>query len=149
MEIQGIDIANLITYALNRMASSLAYKEWSDEFRTRQNKDALDVVYKELEKIDISKLTQEEAILLGFRRMDKDRDYFLIPIWIYNAIPDGTTLISIFEHRLIKGEDEIDMDTRAGILAFSIEIKEAEKVEIEYRFDETIRVDEMEEIENE
>ncbi len=47
------------------------------------------------------------------------------PLWLltpaeFGWLPDGTTLICIDGHRVVKGVDSIDQDTRGGYLAFGL-----------------------------
>ena len=47
-------------------------------------------------------------------------------IWLlteeeFQALPNGTKLISIFGEVVTKGIDYIDMDTRGGYIAFGVE----------------------------
>lgn len=47
------------------------------------------------------------------------------PLWLlttteYDALPDGTELVSINGQRKVKGTDYIDQDTRAGFIAWGL-----------------------------
>lgn len=67
-----------------------------------------------------------ELEALGFTIWDdevplKDQIY-LIPIWVYPIIPDGFLFYDIFGKTAIKGETDIDMDTRFGCLSYGIKM---------------------------
>lgn len=66
---------------------------------------------------DFFTLTDEQKHILGFGRWS-DEGMWLIPLYAYNYIADGETLMSINGERAIKGVDEIDLDVRFGCIAF-------------------------------
>ena len=69
---------------------------------------------------DYSRLGKEELLKLGFRHWNKESGLLLIPIDLYDKIPDGTKLTSIDGEEKIKGKDGIDNDTRGGLLAWGL-----------------------------
>jgi hypothetical protein len=144
MYIQGQNVTNIMTYVLNRMACSIAYDSWSNEFCRKENKDALDRAIEEIRKIDFTQITEKEAEILGFRKFDEESYLYLIPLWIYDALPNGIELTSILGIRAIKGTDYVDNDVRMGCMGYGIVIRPAEQV---YKSD-TIRLDEMEDESN-
>jgi hypothetical protein len=44
----------------------------------------------------------------------------LLTIEEFHALPEGTELISILDEVKIKGRDYIDLDTRAGLIAWYV-----------------------------
>ena len=94
-------------------------------------KDIYEVVketFKE-ELPNITSLSTNELEILGFHKWYDEcecclNDYlYLIPLWIFDLIPDGTELESISGKKAIKGKDEVDLDTRGGVLAWGIRVK--------------------------
>jgi len=48
----------------------------------------------------------------------RDGTIRLIPLWAYNYVGDGETLVSIDGSPAVKGKDEIDLDVRFGCIAY-------------------------------
>ena len=65
--------------------------------------------------------TYEELQALGFRWWTNDGPY-LIPLSLWDKVPDGTELVSINGNVVVKGVDPIHLDTRHGLLAFGFVI---------------------------
>lgn len=72
--------------------------------------------------IDWKNLTLEEAKELRFRRWDEESNLYLIPIWLYPMIPGDLELTSIGGTKAFK--EDIDSDTRFGMLAWGVILKE-------------------------
>lgn len=72
--------------------------------------------------IDWKNLTLEEAKELRFRRWDEESNLYLIPIWLYPMIPANLELTSIEGTKAFV--EDIDSDTRFGVLAWGILLKE-------------------------
>jgi len=68
---------------------------------------------------DPTRLNEAQLRLLGFQRWDKS-GLMLIPLTHLGCIPDGTVLHCINGNKYVVGKDEIDDDTRGGILAYGI-----------------------------
>lgn len=70
---------------------------------------------------DITTLSNEELAYLGFSKWDDDSGLYLIPLWAFDLIPDGTKLTAIDgETRKKRGTRGIDMDVRFGCLAWGL-----------------------------
>lgn len=139
--IQGQNVTHLMTYILSRVACCNAYTNWSDEFCRKETKNAYNRAIDEIKKIDFSQITESEAEILGFRRFSSESYLYLVPLWLYEALPDGTELISIMGDKAVKGKDYIDNDVRFGCLGYGMIIRGKEEA---YKSDDTIRLDEME-----
>jgi len=72
---------------------------------------------------DITELSVDELKELGFKKWEEESELYLIPLWAFDLIPDGTVLESISGERAIKGKDEIDLDVRIGCIAWGFEPK--------------------------
>lgn len=67
--------------------------------------------------IDWNNLTVETAKELRFARWEEESDLYLIPLWLYKAIPKDFPLISIGNEDLV---NPTDTETRYGALAYGI-----------------------------
>lgn len=63
-----------------------------------------------------------------------DDDLWLLTPEEFNQIPDGTRLLSIANNTRIKGQDNIDMDIRFGVLAYGLTPKMAASQGLEKEF---------------
>lgn len=119
---------NVIVHEFNLLMSTIqmgiSYEQWSNEYsyeeilrRYSKIKEKLKELLGDITKLDVSQLEQ-----LGFKKWDNESGLYLIPLWIYNLIPDGTELVSINNTKVIKGIDPIDLDVRFGCISFGIKI---------------------------
>ena len=71
---------------------------------------------------DYTKLSRQELLKVGFRQWDdvEMKGLLLIPLELYDKIPNGTKLTAISGETKIKGKDSIDTDTRGGLLAWGL-----------------------------
>lgn len=119
------ELINCFTWYVNRVAETVEYEAWSDEFCRDVNRRTHERFTDELRKyIDLSKLTREEAIELRFMRWDEESDLYLIPLYLLSFIPIGTKLTSIGGETVIYDGTNIDNDIRFGCLAWGIKIPE-------------------------
>lgn len=120
------EIINCLTWYANRVAQTVQYSSWSDEFCRKEIKEAHDKLIEELKKhIDLKTLTREEAIELRFGRWsDETPNLYLIPLWLLPVVPIGTELTSIFGNKVKYDGTNIDNDIRFGCIAYGIEICE-------------------------
>lgn len=72
------------------------------------------------EEIPFETLTENDLRVMGFAEWDNEKHLFLIPLLLWEYIPDGTEVVSIMDEKLIKGKDNISDDTRDGYLAYCI-----------------------------
>lgn len=122
------EIINLLTWYANRISETTTYKTWSDEFCRKEVRTATMDFLGELRKhIDLTKLTREEAVELGFGKWEENGDLYLIPLYLLPIIPVGTELTSIFGNKVVYNGHNIDTDIRCGCLAFGIHIPETEQ----------------------
>lgn len=118
-------IANLfITYA-NRIAESIQYTNWSDEFAREEVRSTTNNFLSALRKeVDFDHLSREDVINLGFRIWDTDdssKELYLIPMYLLPIIPAGTEVVCITGERIIYDGKNMDNDNRFGYLAYGIE----------------------------
>lgn len=121
-----IEITNCLTWYANKVAETVQYESWSDEFSRKEIRNATALMLEELKKhIDWDNLTKEDAIELRFKRWDEDiPDLFLIPLYLLPIVPFGTELTSIFGDKILYNGSNVDKDNRFGCIAYGIEIKE-------------------------
>ena len=88
---------------------------------TKTSKQSIEDITKNLKVLltPEQKLAAAELMLMGFGNWN-GKGLLLIPLALYDKIPDGTEVIAIDGDKLVKGKDHIDLDTRAGLLAFGI-----------------------------
>lgn len=121
------EIMDCFTWYANKVAETVQYESWSDEFCRKENEVNTGIFLKELnEYINWDTLTREEARELRFIVYSDDMpNLFLIPLYILPILPIGTELISINGKRIIYDGTNIDKDTRFGCIAYGIEIEES------------------------
>lgn len=125
MKIMKQEIINCLTWYANKVAETVAYDSWSNEYCRGKIREANIMFVNELHKdIDFSKLTRKEAIELRFGKWDDETDLYLIPLYLLPLIPIGIRLTSINGDTVIYDGTNIDNDTRFGCLAWGIDIPE-------------------------
>lgn len=72
----------------------------------------------------ITEVPAEDLMALGFSQWDEEKGIYLVPLWVYDLVEDGTELTSINGKKLIKGKDVIDLDVRLGCIAYGIKVKQ-------------------------
>ena len=85
--------------------------------------DKLDGFSEEEIKNYICNLSIKEAEELGFRKWGENGLY-LIPECFYDLLPVGIELTSIMGNKVVFDGSNIDTDTRFGLLAYGIFLKE-------------------------
>lgn len=66
---------------------------------------------------------KKDLLEAGYREFN---GIMLIPLRLWDRIPQGTQLVSIHGDVAVKGKDEIDLDTRAGLLAWGFRVESSE-----------------------
>lgn len=120
------EILNCLTYMVNEVAHTVQYESWSDEYCRKNLKKATDKMLEVLKKhIDWDNLTKQEAEELRFMAWDKEKfpDLYLIPLYLLPILPIGMELTTIFGEKIIYDGKNVDKDTRQGMLACGIHIK--------------------------
>lgn len=120
------EIIDCFTWYANKVAETVQYESWSDEFCRKENEVNTNMFLEELnEHINWDTLTREEARELRFVVYSDDTpNLFLIPLYILPILPIGTELVSINGNRIIYDGSNVDKDTRYGCLAFGIVIED-------------------------
>lgn len=120
------EIINCLTWYANRVAETVQYSSWSDEFCRNEIKEAHNKLMNELKKhIDWKTPTREEAIELRFIRWsDETPNLYLIPLWLLPIVPVGTELTTISGDKIIYNGSNVDNDIRSGCIAYGIELCE-------------------------
>ena len=117
------EVSNILLSYANSIAPTVYYDNWSDKFSRQEVKEQTEKMIEKLKKyVNISEITQNEAIELGFMKWSDDSDLFLIPLWLISIIPIGTHLESILGNKIIYDGNNIDLDIRGGCIAFGIHI---------------------------
>mgnify|MGYP006889101945 CR=1 FL=1 len=120
------EIIDCFTWYANKVAETVQYESWSNEFCRKENEVNTHMFLEELnEHINWDTLTREEARELRFVVYSDDTpNLFLIPLYILPILPIGTELVSINGNRIIYDGSNVDKDTRYGCLAFGIVIED-------------------------
>ena len=108
---------------LNRAAEVMNYN-WGDEFSTSRIKEIPEVTKKySVDTVDISQLTKNQMIELGFGQWSKEGPMFLIPLWLFPWLPEDIKTNDINGNSNLK-KSEMDTDNRFGCLAYGIHPKQ-------------------------
>ncbi len=108
-----------------RASMGMAYrKNWTPEFTCEEIdeiwSDKRSVLRDETKRrvslAELRDLSKDELGALGF--IPWNADLVCIPLWAWNYIADGETLTSIDGDTAVKGTDPIDLDVRAGCIAY-------------------------------
>lgn len=119
------EIINCLTWYANKVAETVQYTSWDDEFCRKEINRSTDIFVNELRKhIDFSNLTREEAVSLRFGKWDEDSGLYLIPLYLLPIVPIGTELTSINGDTVIYDGSNVDNDVRFGCIAYGINIPE-------------------------
>ena len=123
------EIKNCLTWYANKVAETVQYTSWSDDFCRKETKESTDTFLNELKKhIDWDNLTVEEARELRFCLWDEDMpNLYLIPLYLLPILPIGMEVTSIDGEKIINDGSNLDNDIRFGCIAYGINIKEKEK----------------------
>lgn len=123
------NILRCLTWELNQVATTVQYKNWSDEYCRKENEKHMNNMLKELKKhIDFDNLTADQAWLLGFCLWDSNQpDLFLIPLYLLPIIPIGTKMTSIMGKEIIYDGTNVDNDIRFGCIAYGIHVRSESK----------------------
>lgn len=126
------EIRNCLTWYANRVAETVQYTNWSDDFCRKEIKEAHDRFVEELKKhIDFQNITIEEARELRFGKWSEDSNLYLLPLYLLPVVPIGTKLTSIFGEDIIYDGSNVDNDIRCGCLAYGIRIGESIEGDVE------------------
>lgn len=115
---------------VSEMASLIQYN-WEDSFRITKLNTCVQGIKAIIERdsgspdVDITELTFNQAVELGFRPWDES-GLMLIPLYLFEFLKPGTEVIDIFGENEILTEnyrEEVDDDHRFGCLAFGIKIE--------------------------
>ena len=90
------------------------------EYATQKVKESKEKFSQHMaENIDFNHLTDDDCDFLGFGRYEEIR---LIPIYLLPSLPDGIEVTSILGYKKVydKVAQNLDYDTRGGLLAFGI-----------------------------
>ena len=80
-----------------------------------------------LSKEDLLGLTIEEASLIGFTQWtEDDPSLYLIPAWLYPALPVGLQVIDIYGEESEFSPETHDDESRYGCLAYGINLVESD-----------------------
>ena len=114
------NITNAFVTFAKKCAEITSY-DWDNEFKKikKINEKGLQSYIKS--NIDIINADKDTLLKLGFIPFSVDnKEYMLVPLYIYDIIPDGTKFISIFGEIKTKGVDYIDNAVRLGCIAYGI-----------------------------
>lgn len=129
------DTMLLKVQTLNALSMAVYYS-WSDKYSLDHVKKCFDNLNERLEEIyDMKKIFSGEEtdiatlISLGFARWSDEKDeegrvLYLIPLYLLPLIPEGTIVKDINGNIIEYNGFNIDNDTRAGLLAYGILVKE-------------------------
>jgi hypothetical protein len=112
------------TLLLNKIGQTLAYKNWSDEFKISEINE-IPTIVKEWEKNDGSfsinpnDLSSEQMDELHFSKWSDESPLRLIPLWLFPFLCDEFDCESIDGSKHTK-LSELDNDQRFGYIAYGV-----------------------------
>lgn len=121
-----LTLVDVLRHVVNSVAETESYSSWSDEFSRKETANALKVARDTIsENVDFTKLSGEELGQFGFRKWSDEElpGVYLIPLYLYPCIPDGTVLTCIDGKEYTKGVHDIDNDVRFGCIAYGIKVE--------------------------
>lgn len=118
----NIIMSNVGNMLMNSIQMGKSYESWSDEFSYSEIKDTCKELKHELSEVieHLEELNIDELMTLGFRPWDDEGTLYLVPLWAYDLLPDGTELECINGVTAVKGRDPIDLDCRFGCISWGI-----------------------------
>ena len=129
-----IEFLQTLPGVLSWISMGELYPSWGKEFSWDETLRVLAKVREMLVTIPFAELNAVELKALGFRLWDSTQTpteavgpqgLFLVPAYIFKALPSGMVLTGIDGEQVTVGKDEIDLDTRMGLLAYGIVLKNA------------------------
>lgn len=118
------NIIDCLTWYANRIAETVQYTNWSDEFARKEVKESTDKFLDEIKKyIDWDNLTPGLCDDLRFGKWTEGSNLWLIPLYLLPIVPIGTELISINGGTVKYDGTNVDNDIRFGCIAYGIIVK--------------------------
>lgn len=122
---------NIRNYIVRRSAEVMNYS-WDDKYSAEYIKKIPEIVQKELglKTVDVSKFTSEQMDDLGFGRWEENNPMRLIPLWLFQFLPEEIETKDINGKTEILKKSEMDNDHRFGCLAYGIIPQDYHSVEL-------------------
>lgn len=110
---------------VNRAAEVMTYRNWSEEFATRQIRDLPADIEQmgggaELFGIQPADMTDSQLDALGFGRWSDETPMRLIPLWLFPFLAENLVAECIDGETKITNKSEMDTDSRFGCLAYGV-----------------------------
>ena len=120
------EVIQCLVWFTNKSLEIINYEGWTSAFKEKQIKESSNKMYDTLEKyIDVTTLTIEECLDLGFRKWDDVfPDLYMFPLWFVPLLPNGLDVMDINGRKFKYFKSFVDTDIRLGCISFGIEIKE-------------------------
>lgn len=96
-----------------KQAKELGFRRFIDAEKEKAELDEL------IASDKISEVEYNEEL----EKIEKTKDLYLIPIYLYGALPDGLEVVSISGKTKVVGKDHIDNDNRFGLLAYGLKLE--------------------------
>lgn len=115
-------IKHLFIKYINEISAISQCDEWSDQYCRSELKSLISQFASELNQyINFSKLTKDQAVSLGFTQYELPSKFiYLIPLYLLPIIPVGTELVTINDEVIVYDGNNVNNDTRGGMLAYGI-----------------------------
>jgi hypothetical protein len=118
-----------VSYAIKclRLLANTVAKDYQDKNMSTELIDRTDKFYQSLRKtIEWQDLTREDFLKLGFINCgyeDEDEwELWLIPMWLYDAIPDGIQLVDINHNIFTFKRGQTPFEIFYGCMTYGIRI---------------------------
>lgn len=123
-------ITNCLKWLVNEMTPFYQQKQLPEEFDAKVSR-----FYSCISSyVDWENLTYQDAKRLGLMSWEEDDDLakqgvWFIPMWLFPAIPDGTTMIDKDGNQFIFYAATVNKESMYGFLTFGVKLKEDNNVE--------------------
>lgn len=98
--------------------SSFHFYNWNGKFLKEESDRYMKQFKDWIGEVDLNKLTEEQAKLLGFKKWDEHNSLMLIPLYLFDCIKKGNVVTGIGGEKKVWGIDHIDNDERFGVLSW-------------------------------
>jgi hypothetical protein len=118
-----------INYFFMVLANAIELAEDNTEKESRivsDNYNAIRQTITEEYETSLENYSAEELKIIGFRRLNKDSNLYLVPVWFYSLIPDGTELIHSESGEVyVKGVGPLpDSTHQFGLMVYGVETED-------------------------
>ena len=127
-------ISYILGHYVSWTSQCILYEGWSDAVKSATLWNAYEDLVKDLKDLDLDFefLSYKDAMLLGCRQNPIDAEYYDIPVYLYDVIPDGVKVYVVSWSsdgikEIVRQGQNLSNDNRAGFLGYCFKIKLTDK----------------------